>query len=88
MRWRREHSAERLPDPGWQPPDRIADRDALAALLRSLGKRQRAVLVLRYYHDYSAEETAAVLDVSPGTVKSQSARGLEALRTAAAANPH
>jgi DNA-directed RNA polymerase specialized sigma24 family protein len=40
-------------------------------------------VVLRFYLDYSVEETAAILKVSPGTVKSQSARGLETLRAAA-----
>jgi DNA-directed RNA polymerase specialized sigma24 family protein len=37
--------------------------------------------VLRYFEDCSVEETAAAMGCSPGTVKSNTARGLEALRT-------
>jgi DNA-directed RNA polymerase specialized sigma24 family protein len=39
------------------------------------------VLVLRFYCDLSVEQTAEVLGVSLGTVKSQTARGLETLRS-------
>jgi DNA-directed RNA polymerase specialized sigma24 family protein len=38
------------------------------------------VLVLRYWEDLSIEDTATLLDCSPGTVKSQAAKGLQALR--------
>jgi len=38
------------------------------------------VLILRFYFDYSVEQTAEILQVSAGTVKSQTARGLHALR--------
>ena len=53
--------------------------DLLAALAR-IPPRQRAALVLRYYCDLSVSETAALLDCSDGTIKSQSSRGLNALR--------
>ncbi|MBE1491838.1 SigE family RNA polymerase sigma factor [Plantactinospora soyae] len=82
--WRRERLPDGLPEPRWSPPDRADDRESLAELLRSLGPRQRAVLVLRFYLDYSVEETARIMQVSPGTVKSQSARGLVALRALSA----
>jgi RNA polymerase sigma-70 factor (sigma-E family) len=50
--------------------------------LQRVAPKQRAVLVLRYVHDLSIEQTAAELGCSPGNVKSQSARGLAALREA------
>jgi RNA polymerase sigma-70 factor (sigma-E family) len=78
--WRRERSSELLPDQPVSAPDQVADRDSLAALLRALGPRQRAVLILRFYFDYSTEQTAEILQVTVGTVKSQTARGLDALR--------
>jgi RNA polymerase sigma-70 factor (sigma-E family) len=53
-------------------------REMLAALAR-LPRRRREVLVLRYYLSLSEAEIAAVLGVSPGTVKSTAARGLAAL---------
>ncbi|MFC7533036.1 SigE family RNA polymerase sigma factor [Actinoplanes sp. GCM10030250] len=81
--WRREHTAAALPDQGWSHPDRIGDRDQLVSLLAKLGRRQRAVVVLRFYFDRSVEETAELLGISAGTVKSQSARALEMLRALA-----
>src|SRR6266508_2873142 len=48
--------------------------------LRALPARARACVVLRYFDDLSVEETARVLGVTSGTVKSQTSRGLELLR--------
>ena len=84
--WRRESPTEQLPDGAAVLPSAIEDRESLAALLDSLGPRQRAVLVLRFYLDCSVEETAEILGVSPGTVKSQAARGLTSLRALAGAS--
>ncbi len=78
--WRRERAAATLPERAWTPPDRVGDRELLVELLAPLGRRQRAVVVLRFYFDRSIEETAEVLGISAGTVKSQSARALEMLR--------
>jgi RNA polymerase sigma factor (sigma-70 family) len=50
------------------------------AALAGIPRRQRACLVLRYYDDCSVTETAAALRCSEGTVKSNTARGLDALR--------
>jgi RNA polymerase sigma-70 factor (sigma-E family) len=58
------------------PETRMAVLDALA----TLPPRARAVVVLRYWADYSVEETAAILGCSLGNVKSQSARALDKLR--------
>ncbi|GAA2385619.1 SigE family RNA polymerase sigma factor [Dactylosporangium salmoneum] len=60
------------------PAMRLAVRRALA----EVPPRQRAALVLRYYCDLSVEDAAEALGCSTGTVKSQTARGLEALRRA------
>ncbi|MEP6799239.1 MAG: SigE family RNA polymerase sigma factor [Lapillicoccus sp.] len=68
------------------PEQPVADPDAalaltLAALLRELPDKQRAVLVLRFYQDLSVPQIARELDVPEGTVKSQLSRGLATLRT-------
>lgn len=55
-------------------------RELVLAALASLGPRQRAVVVLRHWHDLDVAETARVLGCSPGTVKSQNARALAHLR--------
>lgn len=65
-----------VPDP--DPVTRLVMREALA----EVPARQRATLVLRFYCDLSVEETAEALGCSVGTVKSQTARGLDALRRA------
>jgi RNA polymerase sigma-70 factor (sigma-E family) len=54
--------------------------DLLAALDR-LPRRQREVLVLRYYLDLSEADIADSLSISRGSVKSHSSRGIAALRT-------
>jgi len=49
-------------------------------LVQTLPPRSRAVVVLRYYEQLTEAETADVLGVSVGTVKSQNARAMAALR--------
>lgn len=51
--------------------------------LQRLTPGQRAVVVLRHFDDLSVEETATILRVAPGTVKSQNAAALARLRDGA-----
>jgi RNA polymerase sigma-70 factor (sigma-E family) len=60
--------------------DGTVDRVAIVAALAKLPKRQRAVVVLRFYDDLSEASTAALLGMRLGTVKSQTSRGLARLR--------
>jgi RNA polymerase sigma-70 factor (sigma-E family) len=80
-RWNGEIAAGRLPEPAGESGSDAGDlavdvRRALAALPPG----QRAVLVLRYLDDISEADTARMLGISAGTVKSRAARGLAALR--------
>jgi RNA polymerase sigma-70 factor (sigma-E family) len=79
-RWRREQCQAAAIEPVARP-DPSDDRVVLVQALAEVPARQRAVLILRYWEDMSVDETAAALRCSPGTVKSQSARGLATLRT-------
>jgi RNA polymerase sigma-70 factor (sigma-E family) len=76
--WRRECVTDRLPDRA-SPPDDGLTVEVIAAL-SALPRRQRAVVVLRYVEDLDVEATAHLLGISPGTVKSQSAKGLAVMR--------
>ncbi len=83
VRWHRETLIADLPetagedDPGYGSID---TRLAMKAALASLGPRQRTVLMLRFWEDLSVKQAAAALDVSPGTVTSQTLRALATLR--------
>jgi RNA polymerase sigma-70 factor (sigma-E family) len=84
--WRRrkvdEHPTDVLPEHGGGR-DSTADldlHDALWSALALLPTRQRAMVVLRYYEDLSEAETAAVMGVTVGTVKSTTSRALAKLR--------
>lgn len=87
-RWRRRERSlpvPRFPEGREQSvpdaADDITQRAGLLQVLVTLPLRQRATVVLRYLEGMSERETAAVLGCSVGTVKSQSARALAALRT-------
>ena len=60
--------------------DDVAGREVLLLAIRSLPQKQRSVVVLRYYLDWSERDIAAALHCSPGTVKSQSSKALARLR--------
>ncbi len=78
--WTRVRLGTELPEQAATTGTDPTDRLDLVAALRQVAPRQRAVLVLRYLHDLSVEETAKALNCSPGTVKSQATKGLEKLR--------
>lgn len=77
---RRESASANLPETAVGPVSSIDERDEMWRLLSTLGPRQRAVLVLRFYEDLTEAEIARVLECSVGTVKSQVSRGLARLR--------
>ncbi|MGK5672551.1 SigE family RNA polymerase sigma factor [Micromonospora sp. URMC 106] len=80
-RWHGERPTETLPErAAVDEIEQQLDRDLLWRHLSALPARQRAVLVLRYYEDLSEAQTAALLNISPGTVKSQTSRALGTLR--------
>ena len=60
----------------------LLERSAVVAALRGLPDRQREAIVLRYYADLSEAEIATAMGISRGAVKSHTARGMTALRTA------
>jgi RNA polymerase sigma-70 factor (sigma-E family) len=83
--WKRVGLVPDVPDradPGSGVADGATDAVAVRAALARVPARQRAVLILRFLCDMRVEEVAEALDCSAGTVKSQTARGLVALRRA------
>ena len=61
--------------------DEWNDRDALSQALSGLARQQQEVLVLRFFFDFSVEQTAEFLGIAEGTVKSATHRGLQELRS-------
>ena len=84
--WRRAFSSREVPGlqvvdvglPG--PADGVSDHEAVWSAVLTLPARQRAVIVLRFYEDLTEAETARLLEISVGTVKSQTARAIATLR--------
>lgn len=84
---RREHAADdsvlhALDRPHHDVPDHGVGAE-LWEVVQTLPRKARAVVVLRYYEEMTEAETAAVLGISVGTVKSQTSRALAALRARA-----
>lgn len=85
-RWRRFRRTVPHQDTGDRaaPGDeygRVDSRDQLVRALQHLPMRMRTVVVLRYFHDLTEAQIAADLRISPSTVRSQLARGIEKLRS-------
>lgn len=84
--WWRRHRRERLVELPPEPPSEAdpADESVLRLLfaraLSALTPKQRAVLVLRYFEDRTERQTAEILGVALGTVKSQNAVALRRIR--------
>ncbi|WP_327375137.1 SigE family RNA polymerase sigma factor [Streptomyces sp. NBC_01216] len=86
--WRKrkvdEFVCEELPEPAGRPQADPAEQqvlhDAMWSAVMKLPDRQRAMVVLRYYEDLSEAQTAEILGVSIGTVKSAVSRALRKLR--------
>lgn len=78
----REQVVAELPETIAPPDAGPAERLALRAALLTVPPGQRAVLVLRFVADLSIPQVAEILGCTAGTVKSQTARGLTALRAA------
>jgi RNA polymerase sigma-70 factor (sigma-E family) len=84
--WRRRHRVEHVltadpPDrPAHPPSDADPRSERLRKALLRLTARERSVVVLRYYADLSVEQVAETLEISGGSVKQLTHRGLGKLR--------
>ena len=86
---RRAELSEALIERGAEPDtgEVVGIRDELWAALRQLTPRERAVLVLRYFHDLSETQVAEMLGLPIGTVSSTASRSLAQLRELIGAEP-
>jgi RNA polymerase sigma-70 factor (sigma-E family) len=85
---RRETMHAEVPDQPCLETDDDPESAALQAALAGLPPGMRAAVVFRHVYDLSVADTAASLGCSEGNVKSQTARGLDRLRTALSAAGH
>jgi len=83
LRRNREWSTDQVPEREipWDVAERHAQQETVRNALKVLTRRERQVVVLRYYADLSEAAIAAELGIAPGTVKSCMSRALGRLRT-------
>ncbi|MEV0741454.1 SigE family RNA polymerase sigma factor [Streptomyces sp. NPDC050549] len=85
LNWGWETVTDSVPDQpsaqGANGADAVVQRQDIMTALRRLPRRQRAVIVLRYFEDRPDSEIAAILGVAQGTVRSQTRKALVMLRT-------
>jgi RNA polymerase sigma-70 factor (sigma-E family) len=80
-KWNGEEATGELPESRERhTPSHVDDRTDLWDALGRLPRRQRAVVVLRFYEDLTETQTAELLQCSVGTVKSQTSKALAKLR--------
>lgn len=81
-RWHGEIPTGDLPEAagGTDTADLVSRQVALWDALGRLSRQQRAVVVLRYFEDFSEERIAEALGCGPGTVKVHAHRALARLR--------
>ncbi|UMY56835.1 MULTISPECIES: sigma-70 family RNA polymerase sigma factor [Paenibacillus] len=85
--WRRFRIFERIrvfsrEEYHWDQPTLRTDRTdpEISRAMHKLTDKQRTVIILRFYHDYTLEEIVTLLDIPLGTVKSRYHAGLQSLR--------
>ncbi|MFY9913308.1 MAG: SigE family RNA polymerase sigma factor [Nocardioidaceae bacterium] len=78
-----KHATDKIEDAASAESHAMAahTRAEVMAALHNLPTRQREVLVLRYYSDFTEAQIADTLGISPGAVKSHAHRGMSTLRT-------
>ena len=83
LRRNREWSTDQVPEREipWDVAERHAQQETVRNALKVLTRRERQVVVLRYYADLSEAAIATELGIAPGTVKSCMSRALGRLRT-------
>ena len=89
--WRRGRVAESITDAPIEPTPTgapgeatgLTNRMTIHGALQKLSPKQRQVLIYRYFEDHTEAETAELLGITVGTVKSQTARALTKLRAVA-----